>query len=77
MKEEKSEIISLSVMSKSLWPYGLQPTSFLCPQDSPGKNTRVGCHALPQGILLTEGLNWVSSTDGRFLMAWATKKTQG
>ena len=26
------------------------PTSLLCPWDSPGKNTRVGCHALLQGI---------------------------
>jgi len=29
----------------------------LCPWDSPGKNTRVGCHAVLQGILLTQGLN--------------------
>ena len=25
--------------------------------DSPGKNTGVGCHALPQGIFRTQGLN--------------------
>ena len=30
---------------------------FLCPQDSPGKNTGVGYHALLQGILLTKGWN--------------------
>ena len=30
----------------------------LCPSDSPGKkNTGGGCHFLPQGILLTQGLN--------------------
>ena len=29
----------------------------LCPWDSPGMSTRVGCHALPQGIFLTQGLN--------------------
>ena len=29
----------------------------LCPRDSPGKNTGVGCHALVQGIFLTQGLN--------------------
>ena len=28
-----------------------------CPWDSPGKNTGVGCHALLQGILPTQGLN--------------------
>ena len=29
----------------------------LCPGDSPGKNTGVGCHFLLQGIFLTQGLN--------------------
>ena len=28
----------------------------LCPWGSPGKNTGVGCHALLQGIFLTQGL---------------------
>ena len=36
---------------------GLQPSMFLYPQDSPGKNTEVGCHFLLQGIFLTQGLN--------------------
>ena len=34
-----------------------KPTQFLCPWDFPGKNTGVGCHALLQGIVQTEGLN--------------------
>ena len=38
----------------SLQRYGLQPTRLLCPWDSPGKNTRVGCHALIQGIFPTQ-----------------------
>ena len=29
----------------------------LCPWDSPGKNTRVGCHFLLQKIFPTQGLN--------------------
>ena len=29
-------------------PYGQQPTRLLCPQDSPDKNTGVGCHFLLQ-----------------------------
>ena len=40
----------------------------LCPWDFPGENTRVGCHALLQGIFLTQESNphllfshWVSS----------------
>ena len=46
-----------SFMSDSLWPHGLQPARLLRPWDSPGKNTGVGCHALLQGIFLTQGLN--------------------
>ena len=30
---------------------------YLCPLDSPGKNTEVGCHFLLQGIFLTQGPN--------------------
>ena len=37
-----------SVVSDSLRPHGLQPTRLLCPWDSPGKNTGVGCHFLLQ-----------------------------
>ena len=29
----------------------------LCPWDSPGKNTGVGCHFLLQGIFLNQGSN--------------------
>ena len=46
-----------SVMSDSLWPHGLQPTRLLCPWTSPGKNSRVGCHALLQGIFPSQGSN--------------------
>ena len=46
-----------SVASNSLQLYGLQPTRLLCPWDSPGKNTGVGCHALLQGTFPTQRLN--------------------
>ena len=42
-------------MSSSLWSHGLKPTRFLCPWNSPGKNTGMGCHSLLQVILLTQG----------------------
>ena len=45
-----------SVVSSSLRSYGLQTAGLLCPWGSPGKNTRVDCHALLQGIFLTQGL---------------------
>ena len=35
-----------SVVSDSVRPHRQQPTRLLCPWDSPGKNTRVGCHFL-------------------------------
>ena len=46
-----------SVVSNSLRPHCLQPARFLCPWNSLGKNTAVGCHALLHGIFLTQGLN--------------------
>ena len=35
-------------MSNSVRPHRRQPTRLLCPWDSPGKNTGVGCHFLLQ-----------------------------
>ena len=58
-------------MSDSLQPHGLQPARLLCPWDSPGKNTGVGCHALLQGIVPTQGSNlgllhwWILSPQRR------------
>ena len=36
-----------SVVFNSLLPYGLQLTRLLCPWDSAGRNTGVGCHFPP------------------------------
>ena len=52
---EESESVSHSVMSDCLQPNGLQPVRPLCPWNSPGKNTGVGIHSLPQGIFPTQG----------------------
>ena len=48
---------SCSVASNSLRPYGWQPAMLLCPWNSPGKNTGVGCHSLLQGIFPTQESN--------------------
>ena len=48
---------SCSLVSDSLPPYGLQPTRLLCPWDSPGNDTKVGCIALLQGISLIQESN--------------------
>ena len=39
----------------SLWPHALYPTRLLCPWDSPGKDTGVGCDALLQGTFSMQG----------------------
>ena len=44
-----------SVVSDSLQPHRLQPARLLYPWNSPSKNTGVGCQALFQRILLTQG----------------------
>ena len=41
-------VLSHSVVSDSR-PHRLEPAGLLCPWDSPGKNTGVGCHFLLQG----------------------------
>ena len=50
-------LFSSQVVSNSLQPYGLWPTRLLCPWDSSGKNTGVGCHFLLQDVFPTQGLN--------------------
>ena len=42
--------VNHSVVSNSLQPSGLWPSRLLCPWDSLGKNTEVGCHALLQDL---------------------------
>ena len=42
--------------------------------DSPGKNTRVGCHALLQGSSQPRNRTQVSRMAGRFFTVWATRE---
>ena len=65
---------SRPVVSDSLQAHGLQPTRFLHPWDSPGKNTGVGCHFLLQGIFLTQGSNPGLCIVGRRFAIWATRE---
>ena len=57
----KSTLFPLPCWDLPVDRYGLssvaQSRPTLCPWNSPGKNTWVGCHFLHQGILLTQGLN--------------------
>ena len=46
-----------SLVSRFVQPHGLEPSRLLCPWNSSGKNTGVGCHFLLQGIFPTQGFN--------------------
>ena len=49
--------VSCSVTSDFMTAWTVQPARLLCPWDFPGKDTRVGCQLLFQGIFLTQGSN--------------------
>ena len=66
-------LLSHSVVFNSVRPYGLQPARLLCPLDSPGKSTGVGCHALPQGVFPTQGSNRGLLHCRQILYYWATR----
>ena len=52
-------------------PWAVQTTVLLCLWGSPGKNTRVGCHVLLQGIFPKQELNL-----RLLLYLWATREAQ-
>ena len=45
-------MLSPSVVSNSLQPYGLWSARILCPWDFPGRNAGVGCYFLLQGFMV-------------------------
>ena len=47
----------LCLFTQSCPAHGLEPSRLVCPWDSPGKNTGLGCHFLLQGIFLTQEWN--------------------
>ena len=55
--EDQNTHVKLLQSSLTLQIHVLSPSRLLCPSDSAGKNTGVGCHALLQGIFPTEGSN--------------------
>ena len=50
-------LFSCRITSDFLWPHELWPARLLCPQDSPGENTGVGCYFLLQGNFPAQGSN--------------------
>ena len=78
--EEQPDVpLSLLLLSRFshvrlLWPYELQPARLLCPWDSPGKSTIVGCHFLLQGIFPTQGSNPGLLHCRQILYCWVTRE---
>ena len=50
-------------------PWTIWPARLLCPWNSPGKNTGVGCHSLLQGTFPTQGSKSSLLIAGRFFTA--------
>ena len=53
----KHDVLSCFRRVQLFVPQWIIATRLLCPWDSPGKNTGVGCNVLLQGLFLTQGLN--------------------
>ena len=63
--------------SNSLQPHGLYPARLLCPWDSPGRNTGVGCHAFLWGNLPNPGMEPRSQVDSLPSEPWGKSKNTG
>ena len=76
-------VVDLLSCVQLLRPHGLVAYQALCPWDSPGKNTGVGCYFLLQGIFPTQEWNQgllhcrhfftVLSHGGSYLIVWEVK----
>ena len=74
---KQGSLLSYSVVSDSLQPRGLQSARLLCPWDSPGKNTGVGCQCPPPGDLPNPGIKPRSPTvQADSFTSWATREAQ-
>ena len=79
MERQQPCCIMSPFLSADATPWTVQPSRLLCPWDSPGKNTGVGCHALLQGIFPTQGLNLCLTSPalaGEFFTTCATWEVQ-
>ena len=64
------QIVHVQCLVAQLYP----TTRLLCPWNSPGKNTRVGCHARSRGSSQPRDRTHVSQVAGGFFTVWVTKE---
>ena len=74
--QEREDACMLSHV-QLLRPHRLKSASLLCPWDSAGKNTRVGCDFLLQGIFPIQGSNPSFLHYRQILYHWDTRETGG
>ena len=67
-------VCTLSHVQLFVTPMDCSPPGLLCPWDSSGKSTGVGCHSPRQGISPTQGLNPCLLHWGQILYHWATRE---
>ena len=67
-------VLGRSVIFDSLQSHGLLPARLLCPWDSPGRNTGVGCHFLLQGSSQHKDQSQVSHVAGWLFTVWANRE---
>ena len=70
LSTQNKTVCMFSVMSNSLWPHGLSPARLLCPWNSPGKNTGVGCHFCLQNLCILNKLQTPHSKILRLLWSY-------
>ena len=63
--------VSCSVVSDSVTPWTAR---LLCPWDSPGESTGVGCISYSRGSSWSRDQTWGSCIAGRFFTYWATRE---
>ena len=67
-------VLSHSVVSNSLRPFGLRPIRLPCPWDFPGKNTGVSCSSFSRGFSRPRDWACVFCIGRQILYQWATGK---
>ena len=73
-KLDKLCMCCFCAVAQSCLTRGLWPSRLLCPWDSPGKSTGVGCHALLQGIFPSQGSNPYLPHCRQILYCWAPRE---
>ena len=76
MVKETLVVVQLLSHVWLLWPHGPQPVRLLCPWDSPGKNTGVGCHSSSRESSQPRDQTHIPCIGRRMLYHWVTREAR-